>query len=255
MLCYNRLYLSKKCLESYLDTISVPYELFIVNNASTDRTKEWLDTIKNDKRIKEIIHTERNDPAAALNLALEKCSGKYLHVMENDYIYFRGWIEYAIERFEKIPDLGQLCICTGPEKLIGPYYKNLIYLSLANVVSSSIFRSEIFFRHNIRWENCCGGYLPNDGAFSAAIKKAGFLVAWPDKPLANALGFSDEEMANDPDYYIRKYRSILFSSLKPRNILRRIIKLKFCDPILSDAILKLYKLYRVKLIKMIYIVF
>ena len=74
MLCWNRVYLSRKCLNSYLDTISAPFELIIVNNASTDGTREWLEEIKNDGRITQVIHTKKNDPALALNSALEKCS-------------------------------------------------------------------------------------------------------------------------------------------------------------------------------------
>lgn len=206
MLCHNRLVLSKRCLESYLNTISVSYELLIVNNASTDATSEWLEGIRKDTRIRKIIHRERNNPAAALNTALAMCMGRYLHVMENDYIYRAGWDTYALDCFDRIPNLGQLCICSGAPRLIGSHHKELVYLSTDNVVSSSVFPRALFFDQEIRWQNTSKGFMPADKKFSDAVKRAGFLVAWPDRHIAEAVGFSRKEFERDPDYYIKSYK-------------------------------------------------
>lgn len=206
MLCHNRLVLSKRCLESYLDTISVSYELLIVNNASTDATSEWLEGIRKDTRIRNIIHREQNDPAAALNTALAMCTGRYLHIMENDYIYRDGWDTYVLDCFDRIPNLGQLCICSGAPRLIGSHHKELVYLSTDNVVSSSVFPRALFFDQKIRWQNTSKGFMPADKKFSDAVKRAGFLVAWPDRRIAESVGFSRKEFERDPDYYIKSYK-------------------------------------------------
>ena len=42
MVTYNRLELTKQAVESYLDTVVGPYSLLIVDNNSTDGTREWL---------------------------------------------------------------------------------------------------------------------------------------------------------------------------------------------------------------------
>lgn len=227
MLCYNRVELSKKCLEAYLDTISVPYELIILNNASTDDTKEWLEGIKGDRRITEIIHFERNDPAYALNYGLERCAGKYLHVLENDYFLFQGWDKYVIERFEKVPQLGQLGISTGSKRARGEYYQNLVVLSRINVISSSFFPRKLFVEDKIRWKSHHKGCYPHDADFSGQIKKLGLLVAMPDRPIAKSVGFSEDEYASNPDYYIRDYKLKLSSHLGFRNLARSILRLKF----------------------------
>ena len=103
--------------------------------------------------------------------------------------------------FNEIPDLGQLCICSGPRRsVIGEHHRNLVYLSMGNVVSSSVVQRTIFFDYRIQWQNIYRGSMPDDGKFSHAVKKAGFLVAWPDKRITEAIGFSPEELRRDPDY-------------------------------------------------------
>jgi len=222
MLCHNRLDLSKRCLESYLNTISVPYELIIVNNASSDATKEWLEGARNDPRITNMVHREKNDPASALNTSLAMSTGSYLHIMENDYIYLDGWDRYVLHCFEHIRGLGQLCICEGAPRLTGEHYENLVYLSLENVVSSSVFQRALFFGHNIKWKNGYDGIMPDDEEFSNREKRAGFLVAWPDRRISEAVGFSREEFVSNPDYYIRNYKRKLRSCLRLHSFSRNI---------------------------------
>jgi glycosyltransferase involved in cell wall biosynthesis len=242
MLCHNRLDLSKKCLESYLNTISVPYELVIVDNASTDATGEWLAGVREDPRIKTIIHREKNDPASALNTGLMMCSGRYLHVMENDYIYRNGWDTYVLNCFDKVPDLGQLCVCYGVPDLIGQHYENLIYLSLENVVSSSVFPRKIYFDHHLRWQNIHSGSMPDDEKFSHEVKKRGFLVAWPDRPITEAAGFSTEEFKRDPDYYINNYKQKLRHYLTVRSFFKNILH-SGIDWRIKESMKRLFILY------------
>jgi glycosyltransferase involved in cell wall biosynthesis len=247
MLCFNRVSLSRKCLNSYLNTISVPYELVIVDNASTDGTREWLEDVIRDPRIREVIHMEQNDPATGLNKGLATCIGKYLHVMENDYIYLDGWDKYVLNCFNEIANLGQLCICPGARRLIGEHHRNLVYLSTGNVVSSSVFPRTIFFDYHIRWQNIYKGSMPDDTEFSRAVKKAGFMVAWPDRPIAVAVGFFPEEFKRDPDYYIRNYRQKL-ASLQVRSVVQQMLRLHI-DPNIKESMARLFMLYWTKFTK------
>ena len=40
---YNRLELTKRAIESYMETVTVPHQFIPIDNASTDGTREWLD--------------------------------------------------------------------------------------------------------------------------------------------------------------------------------------------------------------------
>jgi glycosyltransferase involved in cell wall biosynthesis len=247
MLCWNRISLSRQCLASYLRTISVADELIIVNNGSTDGTREWLDAIGHDARITRVVHRDDNAPVAALNEALARCRGRYLHVMENDLIYLDGWDRYVLDRFRRLPDLGQLAVLRGPPSLLGPVHEGLVIVSRANVGCASVFPREIFFQHGIRFESSVrGGYYDRDGPFSAKIRALGLLVAWPDRELAINVGHRREEFARDPDYYIRNYRLKLFTRARLRNELRHLVRGRFAASrqtrLLLRRLLKLYLL-------------
>src|SRR5262245_65332810 len=145
MLSWNRLPLSKRCLASYLETISVPHELFGVDNASTDGTREWMRSLHGLPGITGLVRTERNDPATALNRVLAFCTGRYLHIMENDYVYAPGWDRYVLDRFARIPKLGQLGARRPSPHARGPYQEGLVFLARDNVCTTFILRREIFF--------------------------------------------------------------------------------------------------------------
>jgi glycosyltransferase involved in cell wall biosynthesis len=249
MLCWNRLSLSQQCLASYLRTISVVNELIIVNNGSTDGTRQWLDAIKDDPRITCVIHRDDNAPVAALNEALARCRGRYLHIMENDHLYLDGWDRYVLERFRRLPDLGQLAMSQGPPVLRGAAHAGLVILSRANVGCTSVFPREVFFQHGIRFESSVrGGYYDRDGPFSMKIRQLGLLIAWSDEELAINLGHSPEEFARDPDYYIRGYRLKLFTRTRLRNQLRHLVHGRFAASRQTRLLLgRLLKLYLLKL--------
>lgn len=243
MLCWNRVELSRRCLADYLATVRVPQELIIVDNASTDGTREWLDGLPQDPRIHGRIHSVSNDPAGALNGAFERCSGRYLHVLENDYMLLPGWDAYVVERFERIPRLGQLSMALGAKGLIGEHHEGLVYLSLENVVTGSFFRRELFFDHGVRWANHAGS-LPDDADFSRKVLARGMLVAWPDRALATSIGHSRTEFARDPDYYIDNYRRKLFRRERLGEIVTRALRLDFRDLRLHTG--RLLSLYRMR---------
>jgi glycosyltransferase involved in cell wall biosynthesis len=207
----------------------VPHELFLIDNASTDRTRAWMRSLDGAAGVSGFVFTERNDPAAALNEAFARCRGRYLHIMENDYIYASGWDRYVLDRFERIPKLGQLGVAKAPSRMRGEYRDGLVYLARDNVCTTSIMRREIYDA-GVRVR---GHYLndtyPNDYDLSAQIKRAGWLVAWPDVDLARHLGVEEEEFRRDPSYYVRDYALKLFSASRLRGQARRWLRLDFHD--------------------------
>lgn len=119
IITFNRLEYTKKCVESYLDTIDIPFEMAIVDNASTDGTKDWLSLIDEDN-----IHVIYNDanyfPGHACNIGWEYLTTHtqdltHLHRSDNDVLYLDGWSSYAMRAFDVVDRLGQFGILTAEE--------------------------------------------------------------------------------------------------------------------------------------------
>lgn len=70
-------------IESVLQQTYPYFELIIVDDASTDRTAQIVQSFR-DKRIKLIRHTSNKGPGAARNTAIEAASGKWMAVLDAD---------------------------------------------------------------------------------------------------------------------------------------------------------------------------
>lgn len=210
LLNWNRKYLLKKTIFSYLETISVPFELIIIDNGSTDGSQEFIKNFCENKSNCDSIILPSNKGGKALNLGLKRSKSKYLHVSENDFTYKIGWDKKMLKTFKKFPELGQLSLFAPfkNQNIIKMEKEDcVIYVTNKNVGTSSMFRREIWDQ-GVRWGNVGTEYkFPNDSAFSQAVKCAGYLVAWTDKTLVINHGHQIDEYRNNLSYYIENYKS------------------------------------------------
>jgi len=78
---YNKAHLGLLCIEAILENADVPYELILVDNGSTDNTKEMLDRLDGA----EIIRNQKNlGFGLACTQGAEKARGEYLCFLNND---------------------------------------------------------------------------------------------------------------------------------------------------------------------------
>jgi len=220
LLSYNRKNLLKKTVESYLATITVPFELFIVDNASTDGAREYIESVcKNNSAIQGILLTE-NLGGEALNLGLSLAKSEYLHISENDLEYLPGWDKELLSKFDTFPELGQLSVYSPdpqsdkgeiwekhPAKSITRNGKTLAELT----ATPSIFRRQIFDK-GARWKTKpvredTKVRFPQDRDFSEFVKKLGYWVAWNDKYVVFNIGHNVKEWISNLEYYLENYRA------------------------------------------------
>jgi GT2 family glycosyltransferase/Flp pilus assembly protein TadD len=90
ILCMGNLELTEKCLDSIFENTAEPYRICAVNQASTDGTKEYLDSL--DNRI-DVIHSQRNlGFVGGNNEVMKRYPGSDVLLLNNDTIVKKGWL-------------------------------------------------------------------------------------------------------------------------------------------------------------------
>lgn len=88
---YNQLEYTRSCLESLRRTTSNDaIELILVDNASSDGTVDYLQTVPG---LVLIANQENRGFAGACNQGIQAASGEWIVVMNNDVILSQGWLQ------------------------------------------------------------------------------------------------------------------------------------------------------------------
>jgi GT2 family glycosyltransferase/glycosyltransferase involved in cell wall biosynthesis/SAM-dependent methyltransferase len=105
---YNSLPLNRLCLDSLLRRTEWPnFELFFVDNASTDGTRDFLrEAEPRHPEMRVILNDENLGFAAANNLALREASGRFLALLNNDTVVSRGWLSTLIRHLQADRGIG-----------------------------------------------------------------------------------------------------------------------------------------------------
>jgi GT2 family glycosyltransferase len=103
LVLYNRAELTLKCLSSILSNQFKSYELIIVDNASTDKTKLLLERIDGAKIIS---NSENKHFLLGCNQASQEAVGKYLLFLNNDAQILGDSINAALKTIQSSDDIG-----------------------------------------------------------------------------------------------------------------------------------------------------
>lgn len=96
-LTYNKLEYTKKFIES-LFKYTKDFELIVVDNGSTDGTREYLKSIPD---IKLILNEENLGFSKGNNQGIEIATGEYIGFLNNDILLYPNWFEKVEEVFQK----------------------------------------------------------------------------------------------------------------------------------------------------------
>ena len=107
VLTYNALEFTKKFYESLNQFSGSNYELIVIDNASTDGTKQYLESVSTDNQNANIIFNETNlGFPIAINQGIQVAKGKYILIANNDILVTKGWLERLVEVAESDPKIG-----------------------------------------------------------------------------------------------------------------------------------------------------
>ncbi|WP_003540180.1 glycosyltransferase [Desulfotomaculum nigrificans] len=126
--CFNRLQLTKLCINSILAHTFVPFELILINNGSTDETKDYFnELIAMVPRVR-VIHNRKNlGFGRACNQGMEIAAGDYMLILNNDVVVTDGWLSRMLavgDAYKQIGIVGPLSNCVAGVQLVNnvPYH-------------------------------------------------------------------------------------------------------------------------------------
>lgn len=189
ILCYNGLdEATRPCIDSVLvNTDLNRCELIIVDNASTDGTKEYLsDLSKKWPNIKIQINSENKGYAGGNNDGIRMAKGDYIVLLNNDTLVPQNWLDRLIKLFDSQSKVG----------LIGP-----ITNSAGNEQRISIPRLT-----EKNYERKSEEYVVNQKGVWFTTEKLGFFCIAIRQDVINKIGYLDENygvgMFEDDDYCV-----------------------------------------------------
>lgn len=192
---YNKLSYLKLCVESIKKySIGENYELIIVDNMSTDGTRNWL---AQKKDIKKIYNSTNLGFTKGCNQGILKAQGDNVLLLNNDVIVTENWLSNLIK-----------CLYTRKEiGAVGPITNNCSNAQLIRVSYNSIKEMELWAKkYN----------AGNDKSWEERKRLIGFCLLIK-REVINTIGLLDERFSpgnfEDDDYCFRMrkagYRLIL----------------------------------------------
>ena len=220
LLNWNRVDLLRKTVESYLRTVTVDYELIIVDNASSDGSRAFIQDICETHADCRAVLLSHNYGGEAINAGIERSAGEIIHVSENDLEYLPGWDGALLAKFGAFRELGQLSVFSPFHQIeLGEIWtdkagirctsgEQTLYWATDNVGTSSLFRRNIWEK-GCRWKShgSQNFQTPDDHAFSCDVKELGYRVAWNDRYVVINRGHHIDEMCRRLNYYFNNAES------------------------------------------------
>jgi glycosyltransferase involved in cell wall biosynthesis len=211
MITYDRLYATQKSLESYIETVTVPWTMMIIDNGSTDGTPQWLlDQHMSVRLVDYRLLGENKYPGYACNRGWETAppEATFLHRADNDWAYYPGWCDQLKAAFED-PKVGQVGLRTDAEES-----HNGVPIPW-NVGGNCVIRRELWdkgLRYDERpWTKLPPGHS-EDTYMSPAVAAMGY--TWKRVAEPCIYGVSTDENRTNP-YYNRSWGARRIYGLRP----------------------------------------
>ena len=208
---HNRLDLTKRSIESFLETVSVPFSLAIVDNASNDGTQEWLEEFIGEHPETGLLLLAKNRyPGYACNRGWELApkDADFLQRADNDWVFLPDWCSRVRAVFSN-RKVGQVGLRTEREEPV-PWN-----VGGNNVIRRSLWDSGL--RYDERpWPQLPKGHS-EDTYLSPAVLALGYQWKRVSRPCISGISV---ESISDP-YYRKSWRDRGISLTDQRSFARK----------------------------------
>ncbi|WEK53352.1 MAG: glycosyltransferase family 2 protein [Candidatus Cohnella colombiensis] len=133
---YNQLSLLRQCIHSILWSTTVPFEIIVVDNASTDGTAAYLQSLGGQVRYR-VLETNRGF-AGAINVGMMMAKGRTILLLNNDTIMCENLLSNMLICLTSDDSIG----------MVGPITNNISGSQRISVPYHSISRMPVFARKN-----------------------------------------------------------------------------------------------------------
>jgi O-antigen biosynthesis protein len=104
---HNCVELTQKYVESLIRTMDrVDWELILVDDASSDNTPAYLDSLSSDRRVRCIRNPENKGYSASNNIGAQHAKSVFFAFLNNDLFLTPGWFEPMLDAFENTDNPG-----------------------------------------------------------------------------------------------------------------------------------------------------
>jgi GT2 family glycosyltransferase len=185
---FNNLDYTKLCIESIYEKTAYPnFEVIVVDNASTDGTRDYLLELKTThSNVKVILNEENLSFARANNMGIKASQGKYIILLNNDTVVTRGWISGLIKYFGD-PLVG----------MVGP---------VTNFIGNEA-KINVDYRDLSEMDRFAESYTAQNRGISFEISVLALYCAMMSRKVIDKVGLLDEQfsvgMFEDDDYALR----------------------------------------------------
>jgi len=102
---YNRASYLYSAIKSVLNQTFEDFEIIVVDDASTDNTKQTIDKF-DDRRIYYIRHKENKGGSAARNTGIKRSKGKFIAFLDDDDMWMPSKLEKQLDLINKSLEIG-----------------------------------------------------------------------------------------------------------------------------------------------------
>jgi len=211
-LTMNRLEYTKKMFESIKKTTNYPFDHYVVDNGSTDGTKEYLKELEKEGRINKIVFNKENKGIPhSSNQAISAINPQkydYLCKIDNDAFFkSNGWLEAMIEIYRRN---NRLCLSPYIEGLAGMPggTPRVVYGTVAGeflgVVEHlggivTIAPSRVYW--DWRWPDNAFMQGGNDVLFCSYVQKLGYQLAYMENYKCEHIEGTIGQEKKFPEYF------------------------------------------------------
>ncbi len=147
---YNRENYITETIESVLAQTYRDFEIIVVDDGSTDNTRQAVGTFRDDSRVN-YIYQENQGVSAARNTAIRASRGEYIAILDSDDIWLKDALEKRVEVLDKYPGVG---LVFGQSRLMdadGTVYRvrGSSFMNSSGIVDRTAQIKELLFGCNI----------------------------------------------------------------------------------------------------------